>query len=54
MDRQELINEINEKYGEWIEMAADQNAVMVDILVYLLIKQRELNKYYNKVSKANV
>lgn len=51
MDRNQLINEINEKYGEWIEMAADQNAIMVDILVYLLIKQRELLKYYSKVVK---
>ncbi len=49
MDRNELINEINEKYGEWIEMAADQNQIMVDILVHLLIQQRQLNKYYLKV-----
>lgn len=44
----DLFHEINQKYGEWLEMADDPHKLLVDILAKMLIDERALNTYYKK------
>lgn len=44
-----LLNELDQKYGEWLEMAGDQAPVVLNgILAQLLVKEREKIVYYEK------
>lgn len=45
---QQLINDISNTYQEWIEMCREEDipALMLGIMSKMLIKERELNKYY--------
>lgn len=44
-----IIEEIKEKYSEWLEMAGDDSpALLTDILANLLAKEKSLNEYYKK------
>lgn len=43
MDRQQLMDEVYEIYGEWLEMESD-NIVMVEILTGLLLRERQKNE----------
>lgn len=54
MKTEQLIDEVIEKYGEWLEMADDAPNMLIEILANLLIKERELNDYYKKVTYVRV
>ncbi len=45
-----ILVEIQEKYGEWLEMAGnDAPAMTIEIIAELLQKERDLNEYYKKI-----
>lgn len=47
INKQSILAEVYEKYGEWLEMAGDDSPVLViDILCNLLARERESSKYY--------
>lgn len=52
MKTEQLIDDVIEKYGEWLEMSDDAPSMLIDILANLLIKERELNDYYKKITYA--
>lgn len=46
MNTQAILQEIHDKYGEWLEMAGDDApAKMIQILACLLIRAREDNDF---------
>ncbi|MGE3921073.1 MAG: hypothetical protein AB7F64_09135 [Gammaproteobacteria bacterium] len=48
-----VIQELIEKYGEWLEMAGEKSsALMVNILAKELIRERAKAEYYEKIIKA--
>ena len=51
MSPKDILNEIEEKYGEHIEMAEDRSAIKCNILASLLLKERENNQYYRSILK---
>ncbi len=52
MKSQELLESIKFKYSEWLEMAGENSAVVLnDILASLLLKQIESNDFYIKQVK---
>lgn len=49
MNQNDLIIEINDKFGEWFEVAGDRSSdLMINILSNLLIKEREHNEYLTR------
>jgi hypothetical protein len=48
---EEIIKEINDKWGEYIEMAEDPSAITCRILAHLLIKERQETEYLRKKLK---
>lgn len=47
--RNALIQEVCQKYGEWLEMAGDQApAMIIDILAKMIIEERQVNEYYRR------
>ncbi len=47
----ELLNELREKYSEYIEMAGENSpALMNQILASLLFKEIEEKEYYKKIA----
>ena len=51
MTPDELIKEVQEKYGEHIEMYVDTTAITCKILAALLIKERQDSEYNKKLLK---
>jgi len=51
MTPEQIIKDVQEKYGEYIEMAEDHSATTCNILACLLIKERKDNEYYKKLLK---
>ncbi len=48
-----IVEEVKEKYSEWLEMAGeDSPALLIDILGSLLLKERSLTDYYKKVMRS--
>jgi hypothetical protein len=48
-----IIQELMEKYGEWLEMAGDQSpALLINILANTLIQERAKIEYYEKLLKT--
>jgi hypothetical protein len=49
MNAQQLLNDIYEKYGEWIEEAGlDGPLLMNQILAKMVLIERDKNEYYEK------
>ena len=49
MNQNDLILEINDRFGEWFEVAGDNSsALMINILANLVIKEREHNQYLTR------
>lgn len=49
MNSQELLNQLNNKYIEWLEIAGDQApALFSHILASIIIKEREYSEYLKK------
>jgi hypothetical protein len=49
MTPRDILIEINDKHGEWIEMAGEESsALIIDILCYKLIHEREHIKHLEK------
>lgn len=46
-----LVMEVEEKYGEYLEMVEHRSAITSRILAALLIKEREHTKYYKELYK---
>ena len=51
MTPEDLINEIREKYSEYIEMYEDTSEITCRILAALLIKERQNSEYSKKLLK---
>jgi len=46
---QKIIDEVYEKYGEWLEMAkANESLMVIDRLIHMLLKARDLAEYYKR------
>jgi hypothetical protein len=54
MSTEQLIDDVIEKYGEWLEMSDDAPTMLIDILANLLIKERAMNDYYKKVAYVRI
>lgn len=54
MTREELLNEIELKHGEVLEMVPPhlRNGVTLNILVHMVIEARNLNDYYKRRLEA--
>jgi len=55
MTKQELILEISEKYGEWLDPTGEGQVVpslMIDVMAGLLLKEMALSEHYKKVSES--
>lgn len=47
MKAQVLIQELTQKYSEWLEMAGDNSpALLIDIMANLLVNEREEKEFY--------
>lgn len=52
---QEIIDDIHEKYGEWLEMSGEKSSDMMNqILINLLIREREDKEWYKKMARSYV
>ncbi len=50
-----IFGEINEKYGEWIDMAgANAPVLIVNLLCQMIEKEREKTEYYKKLFESGV
>lgn len=48
-----IVEEVKEKYSEWLEMAGEEApALLIDILGSLLLKEKSLTDYYKKVMRS--
>jgi chaperone required for assembly of F1-ATPase len=52
MNPDQLIDEITDKWNEYIEMADDKSAIKCKLLANLLIKERQKNEYLEKRMKT--
>ena len=53
MRSKQVLSDVTSKYSEWLEMAGDNSAVLLnEILVGLLVKEKEKNEYYEKLIKT--
>ena len=53
MNKQQLIQSINNKYSEYFEMEGEKSpSLMIDILAGLLIKERATVEYYKKLNES--
>lgn len=53
MNSNDLINELIDKYGEWLEMAEHEaDNLLIDILAKLVLKEREEKEFYKQVAYA--
>lgn len=49
MDEITIIREMQDRYGEWLDMAGiDAPVLLIHILAKKLLQERELNIYYKK------
>lgn len=49
-DVSSLLNDIIDKYGEWIEMSPEPELFLIEILSNLLLQTKEENKFLKKIS----
>lgn len=49
MRSEDVLKEIIQKYGEWLEMGHS----LTDILLQLLVNERNQNEYYKKIMENN-
>ncbi len=49
MNTQQLLDEIHDKYGEWIELEGANGPLLVNqILAKMVLIERDTNEYYRK------
>lgn len=49
MNENDIISEIQNRFGEWVEMAGEQSPdLMINILCKMVIQEREKNEYYER------
>lgn len=49
MTTDEIMNEIKEKYSEWLEYAGEESpALIMKILCYMVMQEREQNNFLKK------
>jgi len=49
MQQIDIINEIENRFGEWLEHAGEKSPeLLVHLLCTMVIKERELNLYYKR------
>lgn len=49
MTPNDILKEVQDKYGEWIEIAGENSsALIIDILCHLIIREREHSGYLKK------
>lgn len=53
MNTDDILKEVQDKYGEYIEMADNPSAITCRILACLLAKERENSEYHKKRTKQD-
>lgn len=55
MKTEEILDELIEKYGEWLEMAGDNAPnLLIEIMSKLLLQEREEKEFYKKVAYERI
>lgn len=53
MNPHQLIEDVQLKYGEWLEMAGENApALLNNILATIIIKEKEKNVYYERIIES--